>query len=76
MDLSQSFPPVSGDKSRPRTDFCFNVYKRLVPESSGASLAKRPCFESKTEAFQGGRKSSVGSVSASSTDAMKRASGG
>ena len=44
----------------------FQCAKETYAESSGASLAKRPCLESKTEACQGSRKSSGGSVSASS----------
>ena len=72
MPLSHSFPPMRGGKARPRTGFHFNVQKRHVPESSGSSLAKRPCFESRTEAHQGGRKSTDGSVSASSIDSGKK----
>ena len=34
---SQSFPPMRGDKARPRTGFHFDVQKRCVPEFSGAS---------------------------------------
>ena len=40
MGLSQSLPPMRGGKVRPKTGFCFNVQKRPVPESSGASLVK------------------------------------
>ena len=43
---------MTGDKARPKTEFHFNVQERSVPESSGASLAKRPCLESRTESCQ------------------------
>ena len=46
--------------------------KRLVPWSSGASLAERPHLESVTEAHLGGKMSVGGSVSASSADARKK----
>ena len=45
MGLSQYFPSVRGGKFRPMTGLHFNVQKRPVPESSGASLAKRPHLE-------------------------------
>ena len=41
-----------------------SVCKRPVLETSGASLAKMPHFESRIETCQGGRKSTGGSVSA------------
>ena len=47
-----------------QTLFHFNVQKRPVPESSGASLAKRLYLECKTEGHHGGRKSCGGSASA------------
>ena len=37
----------------------FTVQKRLMPESSDASLAKRPHLESRTETHPGGKKSAV-----------------
>ena len=39
-----------------------NVQMRPVPESSGASLAKRPHLESGTETHPGGKKSAGGSL--------------
>ena len=48
------------------------MQKRPVLELSGASLAKRPHLESRIETHQGGKKSAVGSVSASSADARKK----
>ena len=45
MCLAQSFPTKSSGKARPKTGFHFNVHKRPVPESSGASLAKRPPWQ-------------------------------
>ena len=76
VGLSQSFPPMIAGKARPKTGFHFNVQKRPVPESSDASLAKRPCLESKTGAYQGGRKTYGSSVSASFTDSVKKVSWG
>ena len=76
MGSPQSFPPMRGCKARPKMGFHFNVPKRPVLESSGASLANRPHLESRTEAFQGGRKSTGGSVSARSTDSMKKGNHG
>ena len=52
----------------------YHCTERLGPESSGASLAKRPHLESETETHPGGRKSAGGSVSASSADARKKGS--
>ena len=72
MGLYQSFPPKRGGKSRPRTGVHFNVPKGPVPESNGASLAKRSHTESTVRAHAGGRKSAGGSVSASSADAKKK----
>ena len=46
MGLSQCFLYKRGGKTRPWTGFHFMVQKRPVPESSGASLAKRPHLES------------------------------
>ena len=62
---------MRGGKARQKAGFCFSVQKRPVPEFSGASLT-RPHLESRTEAHQGGRKSTGGSVSASSTDTRKK----
>ena len=45
MSLSQSFPPMRGGKTRLKIGFHFTVQKRPVPESSGASLVKRPCMK-------------------------------
>ena len=75
MGLSQFFPPKRCGKTRPKTGFHFNVQKRPVPESHGASLAKRPHLESRLEADTGGKKSACGSVSASCTDAKKKSLG-
>ena len=74
MGLSQSFPPIRGGKTQQKTGFHFNVQKRLLPESGGLFLAKRPCLEGRTEAGPKGRKSTVGSVSASSHDSRKKGS--
>ena len=63
MGLSQSFPPMRGANVRPKTGFHFNVQKRPVPESSGAS-GMRPCLRSRNEDHQGGRKPNGGSASA------------
>ena len=71
MGLFQSFAPMRGGKARPRTGFYVNVQKRLVLESSGASLAKRPHVEKRAEACLGGSKSTDGGVSASFTDSGK-----
>ena len=77
MGLSQSFPSKRGGKARPRTEFHFTVQKRPVPGFSAASLAKRPHLESGNEACPGGKKSTGGSVSTSSTDTRrKRGHGG
>ena len=59
-------------KPNSRTGIHFIVQKRTIPESTGASLAKRPHLESRIEACTGGRKFVGGSVSASSADAMKK----
>ena len=71
MGLSLSLPPVRDDKARPKTRPHFNVQSPLCL-SGGASLAKRLHLESKTEALQGGRKSTGGSVSDSSTASRKK----
>ena len=76
LDLSQSFPAMKGGKARPKTGFHSSVQKRHVSGSSGASLAKRPHLESWTVAHQIGRESTSSSVSASSTDSMKKGSHG
>ena len=72
MGLSQSFPHMRGGNARPRTVFHFNVQKRPEPESSGASLAKRPHLGNRIEAGQGSRKSTGCSVSVSSVNARKK----
>ena len=72
IGLSQSFPSKRGSKARLLTGLHFTVQKRPVPRSSGASLAKRPHLESGTETHSGGKKSAVGSVSASSANARKK----
>ena len=59
--LLLSLFPLWG-KGTSKTGFLFNVQKRPVPESSGASLAKRPHFDSSNEAQQGSRKSTGGCV--------------
>ena len=71
---SLSLPPMRGSKVIPRTGFHFIVQKRPVPESSGASLTRRPHQESRIEAYPGGRKSTCGSISASSADDRKKES--
>ena len=48
------------------------MQKRPVPESSGASLAKRPHLESGTETCPDGKKSAGSSVFASSADVRKK----
>ena len=48
------------------------VQKRPVPGSSGASLAKRPHLESRTETHASGKKSAGGSVSSSSADTWRK----
>ena len=40
MVLSQSFPPMTGGKPRPKTGFNFSVQKRPVLESGGSSLER------------------------------------
>ena len=71
ISLSQSVLSMRGGKARPRTGFHFNVQKRSMPESSGASLAKRPHLEIGLRLIQ-----LAGSllvvVSASSADARKK----
>ena len=44
--------------------------------SSGASLAKRPHLESRTETHPGGKKSAGGSVSTNSADTRRKGSCG
>ena len=44
MGLFPSCPSVTGCKAIPKAGFHFSVQKRLVQESSGASVAKRPCL--------------------------------
>ena len=65
------FPSRRGHKARPQTGFHFTVQKRPGKGSSGASLAKRPHLESRTETHPDGKKSGGGSVSASCADARK-----
>ena len=76
VDLSQSFPPKRGGKARPWTGFQFTVQKRpmsgSVPGTSGASLPKQPHLESGNEAGPGGRKSTGGTVSTSSTESRRK----
>ena len=62
---------MRGGKTRPKTGFYFNLQKRPVPESSGASLAKRPDLESWIVAG-----SLLVVVSISSADARKKGSHG
>ena len=50
--------------------------KKDMPESSGASLAKRPYLKSRIKTHPGCRKSAGGSVSANSADAKKKGSHG
>ena len=57
VDLSQSFPPMKGDKARPETGFHFTVQKMPVPGPSGASLAKRPHLECGNETHPSDKKS-------------------
>ena len=72
MGLSQSFPSKRGGKTRPWTGIHFTVQKRLVPWSSGPSLANRCHFESGNEAHPNGKKSAGGSVSTSSTNTRRK----
>ena len=68
MGLAQSFPSKRGGKGRQWPGSHFTEQKSPVPGSSGASLAKRPYLESRTETHPCGKKSPDGSVSTSSTD--------
>ena len=52
MGLSWSFPSKIGGKTRSQTQFHFSVQKRPVPESSGASLAKRLQVQSRLRLTQ------------------------
>ena len=72
MGLSQSFAPMRVVKARSKTGFNFNVQKRPVPESGRVYLVKRPPLESRTDDHQISRKSTGGSVYASSTDSRKK----
>ena len=63
---------MRGSKARPKTGFNSNMHKRPLPESSGASLAKRPHLENRTEGHQGGKKWTCGGVPASSTYSRKK----
>ena len=78
--LSQSFPPKGDGKARPWTGFHFTVQKRpisgSVPETSGASLPKRPHLESGGEAQPSGKKSAGGSVSTSSAETKRKVAWG
>ena len=65
IGLSQSFISKRGGKARAWIGFHFNMWKGPLPESSGASLAKRPHLESGTETHSSGKKSAGDSVSAS-----------
>ena len=80
VGLSQSFPPKRGGKSRPWMGFQFTVQKRpmswFVPDTSGASLPKRPHLESGNEAHLSGKKSAGGSVSTSSAGSRRKGDGG
>ena len=69
--LSQLFPPKRGDKARPQPGFYLTVHKRPVLGSSGASLAKRPDWESESETHLGG-KSAGGIISVSSADSRRK----
>ena len=59
-------------QSQAMTGFYFTEQKRLVPQSSGASLPKRPHLESGTETHPGDKKAAGCSVSTTSADARKK----
>ena len=66
---------IRGDRVKPKVGVRINVQKSPVPESYGASFARKPCLDTRTESHQGHRKSS-GGASTSSTDSRKKESQG
>ena len=70
--LASQFPPKRGGRTRPQAGFHFTVQKRPMPGSSDPSLAKRPHLESGNEAHPGGKKSTGGNVSTSSTNTRRK----
>ena len=62
---------MKGARARLKAGFCFNVQKKPLPESSGASLVKKPHHDFKPDDCQGGRKS-VGSISTRTTNVGRK----
>ena len=56
-----------GVRTKPKAGFWFIVQKCSVPESSGASLAKKPHLDFKPDSHQSGMKSAGGYVLVSLT---------
>ena len=61
--------------TKPKSSFQFNVQKQPMPDSRGASLAKKPHLDTNPDSHQGSRKS-PGEVSTSSTNSRKKGSQG
>ena len=66
---------MRGPRAKPKARFHFTVQKWPVPESSDASLAKKPHLDPKADGCQGGRKS-LGGTSPSNTNSRKKGSHG
>ena len=68
LGLPQYSTSARDGRIRPRACFQFNVQKCPVAESSGSSLPKNPCSDTRIESYDSGRKSLSGGAFASFTD--------
>ena len=62
LGLFQYSSSMRGSRAKPKAGFQLNVEEWSVPESSSASLAKKPCLGTKPESHQSG-KNQLGGVS-------------
>ena len=67
------FNLCKGYQAKHKAGFRFNVQKWPVPDCDGASLVKKPHFDTMPDICQGGRKSAVG-TSTSTADLWEKGS--
>ena len=71
FELSQFSTSMRGARAKPKAGFEFNVQKQPVAVSGGASLAKKPQLDAKSDSHQGRRKS-AGGASTRYTETRKK----
>ena len=75
LGMPESSTSMGNATAKPMAGFWFNIQKWPVAVSGGVSLAKKPCFDTKQNINESGRKSARG-ASTSTTDSWKKGSQG